>query len=108
MEIIITPVTNRPGIYQAHYDETLLCTSRLPFFDGARLLLSQGYPADTALSLRHSRKDFVSLRSTIGEAAKLTVIENERVGPRITKFRPNTFITSEGKQKESQHLVPAS
>lgn len=107
MEIIITPVTGRPGVYQAHYDETLLCTSRLPFFDGARVLLSQGYPADTVLTLRHAGQGYVSLRSTIGEAAKLTVIENKRFGPRFTKFRQTAFIRSIIEKREEQHLQSA-
>jgi len=94
MELLINPVPGKPGIYQAHYDDTLLCTSRIPFFDGARALIKLGHSPCSPLTLCHAGKDYVSIRSSIGEAAKYTVIENGKTGPRLRKYEPNTFLKS--------------
>jgi hypothetical protein len=94
MEIIITPVTNRPGVYQAYLGDTVLCTSRLPLFDGAREMLKLGYPAETLVNMRHRGKAYPSfVPITLGKAAKLTVIETPTLGPVLKPFREAPFFS---------------
>ena len=88
IEIIIRPSAKRRYHYDAYLGETLLCTSRIPFFDGARGLLSRGYDPGTRLNLRHQGSAHVSLRSTIGSAARLTVVENRRQRPVFNRYEP--------------------
>jgi hypothetical protein len=38
------------GLFEAWVDGPLLCTSRQPFFDGARLLLARGMSPETILT----------------------------------------------------------
>jgi hypothetical protein len=56
----------------------LLPSARLPYLDGARKLLEQGLPAATALSFRWTGRSTISITSTIGRAAELTVRDNDR------------------------------
>ena len=88
IEITITPTNRHRHHYDAYIGSTLLCTSRIPFFDGARVLLSKGYDPNTPLTMRHQGSALVSLRSTIGSAAKLTVVENGRDGPVFGAYEP--------------------
>jgi hypothetical protein len=59
-----------------------------PFYHGARMLVAQGIDPDTELTMRHEKSEIVSMRSTVGRAAKLAVSENENHGPRIVKYKP--------------------
>ncbi|MER2268425.1 hypothetical protein [Methylobacterium oxalidis] len=88
IEIIITPSKRHRHHYDAYLGYTLLCTSRIPFFDGARVLLSEGHDPNTPLAMRHQGSAHASLRSTIGSAAKLTVVENGRDGPVFGAYEP--------------------
>ena len=89
MEILINPVPGKPGMYQAHYDDVLLCTSRIPFYDGARELLKLGYPPGTLLNMRHRGKAYPSFVPTsLAKAAKLTVRENDEDGLRVRLYEP--------------------
>jgi hypothetical protein len=76
-----------PGRYTAHIDNELICTSRTPFFAAARVLQSRGVPNDTRITMRHEhRGDLDCLTMTVGKAAGLTVVENDKTGPRLGKF----------------------
>ena len=61
--------------------------SRQPLFDGARYLLSrtQAQPTDIIETMRGR---VVSMRSEIGRASKLTVVETDRGGIGIRAYRP--------------------
>ena len=77
----------RQGQFEAYYGERLLCTSRQPFLDAARVLLAEG--ADPSATLVMMRGDTVSLRGPIGRAAKLSVSEATNDGkPRFVSYRP--------------------
>jgi|SRR4051812_34451944 hypothetical protein len=99
MEIIVR-VTQRPSVYEAYLNDTLLCTTRQPFYEGARTLLRLGYDADEVLTMRHQGKPHPSFKpTTIGKAAKLTVIENEAEGPKLAMHQSNPF--AEARRKEN-------
>ena len=85
--ITVAPIPTRPGYYTARCDGRLLCRSRQPFLDGARELLAAGYPASTAIVMRHVGSDVEGLRSTIGAAARLTVETDEQGRPTFRQWR---------------------
>jgi len=62
-----------------------------PFYSAARVLLSEGVSPDTVITMQHEGSSIISLRSTIGKAARLTVTEEDRKGLRIKEYRPPTF-----------------
>jgi hypothetical protein len=64
----------------------LLKSARFPYLDGARKLLEQGWPAETALSFRWAGRSTISMSSTVGRAAELTVRDNDR-GVKITRHQ---------------------
>lgn len=74
--------------WQAWIDGELVYTGREPFFPTARILQSRGVPDDTPIALRHRGAGHVSLTSTVGQAAKLTVTDDNRGRPRFKKFQP--------------------
>ena len=88
MEIVIhlSHYTKRGPVYDAYLNGTLLCSSRTPFLDGARLLLSQGYPAKTVLRMRHEGSEHWSLQASIGKAAKLSVRDDRSSGPTFRAY----------------------
>jgi hypothetical protein len=86
MNITVTPL--RRGRFAACLDGRLLCHSRTPFLSAARVLQREGVPDETPITMRHEGEIEVALRSTVGAAAKLTIVENEREGPRFARYRP--------------------
>jgi hypothetical protein len=56
----------------------LICTSRQPLLDAARVLLAEGVVPDTLIEMRHAGADHVALRAKVAAAAKLRVLEGER------------------------------
>ena len=69
-----------PGRYRAVLSGRILCTSRQPFFDGARVLLAEGVEPATVYEARHQGSTTVAMRSTVGEAAKWTVTVSDAGG----------------------------
>ncbi|GJD92984.1 hypothetical protein [Methylobacterium iners] len=91
MEITVRK-TKKPSVYKSYLGDTLLCTTRQPFYDGARELLRMGYPSETVVNMRHQGKTYPSfVPTTLGEAAKLTVIENDQEGPKLVNHQANPF-----------------
>jgi len=86
IHVSISPA--RGGRYHARVQDRHLCTSRTPFFAAARVLMAEGIDPETPITLGHEGSAIVSLRSTIGQAARLTVEESERSGPRFVPYRP--------------------
>ena len=90
LNLIVSPLPTSPSgqHYEARLDGMVVCRSRTPFLSAARALLEAGHAPGTILTMRHEGSDTVSLRATLGAAAKLTVVENSREGPRFACYRP--------------------
>ena len=79
--------------FEAWLDGELLCTSRQPRLDGARVLLERvllerGYPTDTLMTTRAHGRDYDSFHpAPLGELAKWTVTERDRTGLRRESWR---------------------
>jgi hypothetical protein len=89
--IILNPIGR--GRFAAALDERVLCRSRRPFLDSARVLLAEGADPATPFAMRHAGSDYDALRSTIGQAAGLTVLEPDdprdgRIYPRFARHQP--------------------
>lgn len=74
-------------LWEARLGDELLCTEREPFFAAARVLKARGVADEVPLVMRHAGSDEVSLRSTVGKAAGLTV-EDGNGGTRVRPYRP--------------------
>jgi len=84
--IIVAPILPRPGYFAASCDGRLLCRSRQPLLDGARVLLASGYPASEVVTMRRVGSTVDALRSTISEAARLTVADNRHGTPQFRRW----------------------
>ena len=85
-----------------------------PFYSAARVLLSRGVSPDTVITMQHEGSSIISLRSTIGKAARFTVTEEDRKGLRIKEYRPPTFeqyqqrgSVRKGRQSRTPPLEPS-
>jgi hypothetical protein len=100
IELIIRPNPRGYGPYRVFLGQTLLCTTRQPLYDGARELLRRGYEADTVLNMRHEGSAHPSfVPTTVGHAAKLTVVENEAEGPKLVKHKANPLAEARRQEK---------
>ena len=70
-----SPNRNWAGLFEAHLDDRLLCTSRQPFVTAARVLVSEGHDPDSTLVMRHAGSNVDALSAKLGVAARLTVNE---------------------------------
>lgn len=63
--------------------------SRQPLLDACRQLVALGVPDDAPIALYHSDAKAApwSIRTKVGEGAKLTV-EETRNGPKLKRYRP--------------------
>jgi hypothetical protein len=77
---------NRRGMYTAAIAGRDLCTSRQPFLDSARVLLGEGADPRTELVMRRENGT-ISLTSTVGYAAELTVEDGQDGVPRFRSYR---------------------
>jgi hypothetical protein len=75
------------GRFAAILEGRQLCVSREPLLAASRILLAEGMDPATPIIKRHAGSDFDAMRSTIGEAAKWTVRENETEGPYFVPYR---------------------
>ena len=62
--------------------------STTPFCDGARVLLAEGADPATRFIMRHEGSPHDALRSTVGVAAGLTVVDDKGGKPIFTKWSP--------------------
>ena len=70
-------------------DGELILTSRQPWYDAARELVSRGYPGDTLLTVRHADQDddrVVPLE--IGELAQWSISDSDRSGLKRIRCQP--------------------
>ena len=75
--------------FDAYLDGELILISRQPWYDGARALLSRGYPGNTLLSIRHANKDrdsFVPLE--VGYLAQWSISEFDHGGLKRIRWQP--------------------
>jgi hypothetical protein len=88
--LIYVEELKRSGRYKATLADgtVLLKSSRQPLLDGARALLAQGIDPETVLVMARKSAGTESLLARAGDAAKLTVQEGDRVGPRFVKWKP--------------------
>ncbi|KQQ15516.1 hypothetical protein ASF56_23820 [Methylobacterium sp. Leaf122] len=93
MNLVISPAER--GRFHATLDGRHLCTSYTPVFAAARVLKAEGVLPQEPLTMTHEGSDVVCLTSTVGEAARLTVEENEGRGPLLRPYRPSPFARPE-------------
>jgi hypothetical protein len=75
------------GKFIASRDGRQLCVSRQPLLDAPRGLLAEGVDPKMPIVTRHAGADFDAMVSTVGEAAKWTVRENETTSPAFAGHR---------------------
>src|SRR6516164_6662934 len=72
--MIVIEEYKRRGRFDAYLEDSRwLCRSATPLLDASRKLLAEGLPPETPIAMRHKNSATVSLRSTIGAAAKLRI-----------------------------------
>jgi hypothetical protein len=90
--IIITVSPIGRGRFEARVgDRIILKSSRQPLLDAARVLLAEGIPPDTRITMRHAGANHDALSSTVGKAAGWMVLETPAVGPRFARWKPSAF-----------------
>jgi hypothetical protein len=84
--LTIAPRHGHPGLFDARVGDRMICSSRQPLLDSARLLLAEGVAPDTRIEMRHAGADHIALQAKLGEAAKLRVVEGNRETVRFTRW----------------------
>jgi hypothetical protein len=75
IQLTITPRPGKPGRFDVYVGDRLICSSRQPLLDAARVLLAEGIAPDAMVELRHAGADHVALCAKVGAAAKLRIVE---------------------------------
>jgi hypothetical protein len=75
LRIVIVPTASRKK-WTARLNDRVLCVSAWPFVMSARLLLAEGYPADTMVEMWRPNTDEWALRGRLGAVAG-TIIDGE-------------------------------
>ena len=75
------------GRFEARLDGRLLCRSRQPLLDAARILLAEGCDPDERIVMRHAGSTVDALSAKVGVAAGLTVSESHGP-PRFVRWQP--------------------
>lgn len=87
IEIIISPPL-RGNRWRATWLGNELACSRTPLLSAARKLQRRGVRDDAVLAMRHAGSDVVAMRTTVGAAARLTVVERDHGnGPTFAPYR---------------------
>lgn len=84
--ITVTP-QGRGRFLARHGEKVLHHSTTQPLLDCARTLLEQGAKSKDRIWITHDGST-ISLGSTIGKAAKLTVLESDKTGPVFVPYRP--------------------
>jgi hypothetical protein len=98
LRIVIVP-TPSGRKWTARLGERVLCVSAWPFVKSARLLLTEGYPADAFIEMWRPNSDAWALRGRLGAVAA-TVIDGE-TAPRCAKNDPPVRDTEPGGQQRA-------
>ena len=96
MNLVIVPEKRNPANPPRHCrfearlegDARILCVSRQPFVDAARVLVDEGYDPTEILRMRRLGSETIALTAQLGAAAKLTVEEGPSDGPRFVQHAP--------------------
>jgi hypothetical protein len=91
MIVDVEPTPGRPGRWNADCGAHHVTAVRTPLLSMARKLLEAGYDPALELRMTHRGAKTISMRVKLGDAAKLTVVENDRVSPRFGKYHVNPF-----------------
>ena len=96
-----------------HNGVTLIESTNNPEFDSARALLTRGIVGQVEV-WRHGA-NFPAMRLDVEKAARLTIEENDRSGPRFTRWHPrseeangNAVSTSGGFARTAREEAPAT
>jgi hypothetical protein len=92
MPIYLDVFPTRAGMFEARIDNQLICTSRQPLLDAARVLLAEGFAPDAYLVMRHVGSAHDSLSASIGAAAQLTVEHSVHGKPVLRPYRASLGI----------------
>lgn len=86
--IIVIPA-GRHGRFTAFHgaNGARICCSRQPLLDSARILLSRGHPPTDTIAMRHHGSAHDAMTATLGDAAKWTVQEDRKFGPRFVRWK---------------------
>lgn len=88
IRLLARPHSTRHGDFEAWLDGECLCISATPLVSAARVLSQRGAADDTILVLRHFGSDFDALGTTVGTAAQIAVVEGDRRGLFLQRWRP--------------------
>src|SRR5262245_33540059 len=105
---------NRGQLYRVHYaGSVLVAGTHFPEFDGARALLARGIVGK--VELWHDGADFPAMLLDVEKAARLSIEESAKSGPRFTRWQPrsdqangNTVSTSDGSASTAADRAPAT
>jgi hypothetical protein len=86
---VIVPTASRKK-WTARLNDRVLCVSAWPFVMSARLLLAEGYPADTLVEMWRPNTDEWALRGRLGAVAA-TVIDGETARRSAKNGVPSRF-----------------
>jgi hypothetical protein len=86
MIVDVEPVPGRPGRWNADCGAHHVHSVRTPLLSMARKLVEADVDPGVELRVIHRGCPVVAMLVKLGDAAKLTVIENERAGPRFGKY----------------------
>ena len=84
---IVIEATASGRKWTARLDDRLLCLTAWPFVKSARLLLAEGYPADTVIEMWRPNSDEWALKGRLGAVAA-TVIDGETAPRRANNGSP--------------------
>jgi hypothetical protein len=91
MIVDVEPTPGRPGRWNADCGAHHVTAVRTPLLSMARKLLEAGYDPELELRMTHRGAKTISMRVKLRDAAKLTVVESDRVSPRFGKYHVNPF-----------------
>jgi hypothetical protein len=74
------------GMFTASLDGMVLCCSRQPFVDSARVLIQSGWDPAAMLVMRHAGADHDALTARIGTAASLSISDDRYGRPKVRRW----------------------
>lgn len=78
----------RPGVFVASIEGRVLCASRTPLADGARMLIKMGFPPATLVTLRHEGAETDSfIPEPLANWAARQYVEGPN-GPKVVAYKP--------------------
>jgi hypothetical protein len=103
--MIVIEEYKRRGRFDAYLEDgRWLCRSATPLLDASRKLLTEGLPPETPIAMRHKNSTTISLRSTIGAAAKLCVEHSQSGRPIFRKYHAKGVTEPEDEEILAEEL----